>query len=57
VEPYGVTPALIQSKCGWSPLDGDLLHWRVSHTICNGRIILNDGTFDTTSQGEALQFR
>ena len=57
VEPYGVTPALIQSKCGWSPLDGDLLHWRVSHTICNGRIILNDGTFDTSSQGEALQFR
>ena len=57
VEPYGVTPALIQSKCGWSPLDGDLLHWRVSHTICNGRIILNDGTFDTSSQGEELQFR
>lgn len=57
VEPYGVTPALIQSKCGWSPLESDLLHWRVSHTICNGRIILNDGTFDTTSQGEALQFR
>ena len=57
VEPYGVTPALIQSKCGWSPLDGDLLHWRVTHTICNGRIILNDGTFDTTSQGEELRFR
>ena len=57
VEPYGVTPALIQSKCGWSPLDGDLLHWRVTHTICNGRIILNDGTFDTSSQGEELRFR
>lgn len=57
VEPYGVTPALIQSKCGWSPLDGDLLHWRVSHTICNGRIILNDGIFDTASQGEELRFR
>ncbi len=57
VEPYGVTPALIQSKCGWSPLDGDLLHWRVSHTICNGRIILNNGTFDTASQGEELRFR
>lgn len=57
VEPYGVTPALIQSKCGWSPLDGDLLHWRVSHTICNGRIILNDGTFDAASQGEELRFR
>ncbi len=57
VEPYGVTPALIQSKCGWSPLDGDLLHWRVSHTICNGRIILNNGQFDTTSQGEELRFR
>ena len=57
VEPYGVTPALIQSKCGWSPLDGDLLHWRVSHTICNGRIILNNGTFDAASQGEELRFR
>ena len=57
VEPYGVTPALIQSKCGWSPLDGDLLHWRVTHTICNGRIILNDGTFDAASQGEELRSR
>lgn len=57
VEPYGVTPALIQSKCGWSPLDGDLLHWRVTHTICNGRIILNNGTFDAASQGEELRFR
>ncbi|MBR0526273.1 MAG: dihydroorotase [Prevotella sp.] len=57
VEPYGVTPALIQSKCGWSPLDGDLLHWRVTHTICNGRIILNNGQFDATSQGEELRFR
>ena len=57
VEPYGVTPALIQSKCGWSPLDGDLLHWRVTHTICNGRLILNNGQFDATSQGEELRFR
>lgn len=57
VEPYAVTPALIQSKCGWSPLEGDLLHWRVSHTICNGRIILCDGAFDASSQGEELRFR
>ena len=57
VEPYAVTPALIQSKCGWSPLEGDLLRWRVTHTICNGRIILYDGTFDASSQGEELRFR
>ena len=57
VEPYAVTPDIIQSKCGWSPLESDLLHWRVSHTFCNGRLILNNGQFDTTSQGEELRFR
>ncbi|MBR1469467.1 MAG: dihydroorotase [Prevotella sp.] len=56
VEPYAVTRDIVQSKCGWSPLEGDMLRWRVETTICNGRIILDSGEFDPTSKGEALVF-
>ena len=56
VEPWTVTRDIIQSKCGWSPLEGDRLHWRVETTICNGRVILDHGDFDATVRGEEIQF-
>lgn len=56
-EPWTVSKDCIQSKCGWSPMEGHQFRWSVRTTICNGRIIYNNGTFDTESRGEALQFR
>ena len=56
-EPWTLTKADIQSKCGWSPLEGDKFHWRVAHTFCNGKHILNDGIFDETSRGEQILFK
>lgn len=56
-EPWIVTQDCIQSKCGWSPLEGRTLGWRVVQTICNGHLIYNNGTFDETSRGEAVTFR
>lgn len=52
-----VTPGEIQSKCGWSPMEGHKYAWRVRQTFCNGRIIYDDGVFDATSRGEAVLFR
>ena len=34
-----VTPEIIQSKCGWSPLEGFTLGWTVTKTFCNGRMV------------------
>ena len=47
----------VQSKCGWSPLEGTTFNWRVEHTFCNGRHIYNKGVFDEASRGEEIEFR
>ena len=55
--PWTVTADCIQSKCGWSPMEGHRFSWQVRTTVCNGRIIYNNGVFDGASRGEALTFR
>lgn len=55
--PWTVDKERIQSKCGWSPMEGHTFQWQVRTTICNGHIIYNNGAFDTNSRGEALEFR
>lgn len=57
VEPYVVGNELVQSRCAWTPLVGDTLHWRVSHTLCNGQFAVDDGRFFADSRGEELLFR
>ena len=55
--PWTVTPDIIQSRCGWSPLEGSTFSWRVEQTYCNGRCIFDKGVFDDRSLGEPLTFR
>ena len=55
--PWTVDKDCIQSKCGWSPMEGHTFAWQVRTTMCNGSIIYNNGAFDNTSRGEALEFR
>ncbi|MBP5277276.1 MAG: amidohydrolase family protein, partial [Prevotella sp.] len=56
-QPWTVTAECIQSKCGWSPLEGHTFRWKVMHTFCNGHHLYNQGLFDSTCRGEALTFR
>lgn len=56
-EAWTVTKDCIQSKCGWSPLEGRELGWKVMQTICNGHLIYNNGTFDAEYRGEEIGFR
>lgn len=56
-EPWTVTRDIIQSKCGWSPMEGETFSWRVLHTFCNGRHILDGGAFDADYRGEEITFR
>ena len=55
--PWTVTPALIESKCGWSPMEGHTYQWRVEQTFCNGHLIYHHGRVDTASQGQPVKFR
>lgn len=56
-EPWTVTKDCIQSKCQWSPMEGEEFRWRVVQTICNGHLLLDkDGTFDAQYRGEEVDF-
>lgn len=54
--PWTVDEEMIQSKCKWSPMMGHAYHWRVSHTICNGHVVYDNGLFDHTYRGEEIAF-
>jgi dihydroorotase len=56
-QPWTVTPDLIQSKCGWSPMEGHTYQWRVERTLCNGQTVYADGYIYNKVRGEEIRFR
>lgn len=55
--PWRVTPKIIESKCGWSPVEGHAYSWRVERTFCNGHMVYRDGVVDRNYIGQAVTFR
>lgn len=56
-EDWTVRKEDILSKCGWSPLEGQKLHWKVRQTWCNGQCIYTKETgVNDTFRGQALTF-
>lgn len=43
-------------KCGWSPLEGESFHARLTHTFVNGRLVYHNGVFDESVNGMRLEF-
>lgn len=43
-------------KCGWSPLEGDAFHSKITHTFVNGNLVYQNGIFDETCKGSRLEF-
>ena len=54
--PWTVTKDVIQSKCGWSPVEGHEYQWRVERTLCNGKTVYADGCVNTDVLGEEIVF-
>ena len=54
---WTVTKDIIQSKCGWSPMENHTFLWRVEQTLCNGHTVYKDGVVDTNYIGQPVQFR
>ena len=54
--PWTVTPDVIQSKCGWSPMEGHEYQWRVERTLCNGQTVYADGQVNKSVLGEEISF-
>ena len=44
------------TKCGWTPFNGQQFHWKVLSTWVNGHCVFNNGVFDTSVMGQAVQF-
>lgn len=56
-EPYTVWPDMIESRCRWSPLEGEKLTAKVVATWVNGRIVYADGEVISGAPcGKALRF-
>lgn len=55
-QPWVVTKDVIQSKCGWSPMEGHEYQWRVERTLCNGQTVYADGRVNTDIIGEEISF-
>jgi len=54
---WTVTKDMIQSKCGWSPMEGHMFLWRVERTLCNGHTVYGQGKVDTNYIGQSVEFR
>ena len=54
---WTVTHNLIQSRCGWSPMEGHMYLWRVERTLCNGHTVYHQGRVDTSYTGQLVAFR
>ena len=54
--PWTIDSRAIQSKCGWSPLAGTTMQWRVEQTICNGQLVYDRGTINESIRGQQLSF-
>lgn len=54
--PWTVTPDIIESRCGWSPMEGHEYRWRVEQTLCNGHLIYNNGKVSSDIVGQEIRF-
>ncbi|MDC1107042.1 dihydroorotase [Prolixibacteraceae bacterium] len=58
--PWEVTPENTVYKCGWSPFEGTMFAYKVTHTFVNGELVYKadkDGMhFDEENRGQRLTF-
>ena len=54
---WTVNPDIVESRCGWSPVEGHAYQWHVEQTLCNGHLIYNNGQVDRAYVGQPVLFR
>lgn len=54
---WTVTHDVIQSRCGWSPMEGHMYLWRIERTLCNGHVVFQQGRVETSYIGQPVLFR
>lgn len=59
VDLYGkkkVERSMLQSKCGWSPFEGELLQGWPVHVLLRGEVVIRDGERTGTPSGAVVKF-
>lgn len=54
--PWQVNKGVIQSRCGWSPLEGKTFNWRVCQTYVNGQLVWDGKQIKPNILGHAARF-
>ena len=55
-KPWAVTKDCIESRCGWSPLEGRTLGWQVEKTWVNGNLVWDGTSFPLPPGGKRVIF-
>lgn len=55
-KPWTVTKNCIESRCGWSPLEGRLFDWQVEKTWVNGNLVWDGNSVSAEPQGKRVIF-
>lgn len=53
---YTVEKKDLEYKCGWSPMEGATLNYKVCKTFVNGRLVYNEGEINDSEKGMLLTF-
>jgi dihydroorotase len=54
--PYTVGAKDLYYKCGWSPIEGEKLSYKVEKTFVNGKMVYDNGKFNEDQKGRLLDF-
>jgi len=54
--PWKVQEDNILYKCKWSPFGGQTFKSKITHTIVNGNLVYDNGTFNESAKGQRLIF-
>ena len=54
--PWQVKKEIIQSRCGWSPLEGRSFNWNIESTYVNGQLVWDGKQVNTAVLGQAANF-
>ena len=55
--PWTISKDCILSKCGWSPLEGVTMNWRVEKTLVDGKIAYDGISVADDCHGEEVRFK
>ena len=47
----------VHYKCGWTPYNGTILHFQITHTFVNGNLVFENGVFHEEIKGKKLEFK